>query len=284
VSSTPPPPAYTKIVDMTGNRTFQTGGITYLAGSSGFSNGTTQAFGSGTTVAYNAANDSYTLTAPDGATQTFGVADRQIEVGANGVPPSPNSLFYSKFIGNTGHKFTLVAPGGSVPLSYTVIGTWSTKEEEELGTVIIGASTKLATVRIAVGGSPTLSSDMPKTGTANYTIGVVGSAISSGDSYNLSGSSSGTFSANFATGGITTTLTLAGQPAFSGSQINLGTFNGTGTIASGGPGYSGTLSGNGATGVFSGAFFGPQALETGFAYMLAAPNFSAVGAASGVKQ
>jgi hypothetical protein len=284
VSSTPPPPAYTKIVDMTGNRTFQTGGITYLAGSSGFSNGTTQAFGSGTTVAYNAANDSYTLTAPDGATQTFGVADRQIEVGANGVPPSPNSLFYSKFIGNTGHKFTLVAPGGSVPLSYTVIGTWSTKEEEELGTVIIGASTKLATVRIAVGGSPTFSSDMPKTGTANYTMGVGGSAISSGDSYNLSGSSSGTFSANFATGGITTTLTLAGQPAFSGSQINLGTFNGTGTIASGGPGYSGTLSGNGATGVFSGAFFGPQALETGFAYMLAAPNFSAVGAASGVKQ
>lgn len=77
----PPPPAtYTKIADMTGNRIFQTSGITYNTSTNGFTNGTNQAFGSGMTVAYNSATDSYTLTAPDGASQTFGPADRQVEV------------------------------------------------------------------------------------------------------------------------------------------------------------------------------------------------------------
>ena len=103
--------------------------------------------------------------------------------------------------------------------------------------------------------------------------------------YSLSGNSSGTFSANFVTGAINTTLTLAGTVAGSAAApVNFGTFTGTGTLTSGGPGYTGTLTGTPADGIFSGAFFGPQALETAFGYFLSGTKFSAAGGASGTKQ
>lgn len=324
-----PPATYAKIADMTGNRTFQTGGVTYNADPLRLMDGTTQQFGSGVTVAYNASADSYTVTAPagpavifflsgtsptttsfSGMTQTFGPADLQP---AN--PSLPNGVTYVKVDGTARHQLTLIAPGGSVPLSYTTLGTWSTVE--------IGSNS--GTFRIAVGGSPTLASDMPKNGSASYAIGVGGTAIktetglpvttstplslpSSGMSgsstlvtdvtpyppgypvtttYNLSGNSSGTFSANFATGAITTTLALVGTVAGPGATpVNFGTFNGTGTLTSGGPGYTGTLAGGQtpSTGIFSGAFFGPQALETAFGYFLSGTNFSAAGAVVGAKQ
>lgn len=267
--STSPPVTYTKIADMTGNRTFQTGGVTY---SGGFLNGSSQAFGSGTTVAYNAAADSYTVTAPGGATQTFTSADLQ--------PPNQqqlNTVTYLKDTGQTHETLSLIAPtsGGNVPLSYTVVGTWST----------LNSSTMTATTRVAVGGSPTLVGDMPKTGSASYSMGVGGAANSTGTNYTLSGNSSATFTANFANGTVATALTLAGTPSAGGGAVeNFGTFNGTGTIASGGPGYSGTLTGATANGVFSGAFFGPQALETAYGYNLNGVTFNAGGGATGIKQ
>ncbi|MEP6868534.1 MAG: hypothetical protein ABJA20_08455 [Novosphingobium sp.] len=74
VASTPTPPAaatYTKIVDMAGDRTFQTGGIQYQTGPGiNFTQAQKLAFGSGITVAYTAASDSYRLTAPDSTTVT----------------------------------------------------------------------------------------------------------------------------------------------------------------------------------------------------------------------
>lgn len=330
VASTPPPPVtYTKIADMTGNRTFQTGGVTYTSTPSGLSDGTTQNYGNGVTLAYNAAADSYTVTAPtgptvvflfgatptvtnvSGMTQTFGPADQAPSLLLS------NSVTYVKTNGDTRDQLTLIAPGGSVPLSYTVLGVWST----------IALSAESGTFRVAVGGAPTLASDMPKTGTANYTIGVGGNAIltqtpgisgtvsvpvtvlsnstfsgsvTNADAiayppgggpvttvYSLAGNSSGTFSANFATGAITTTLVLAGTAlGQSGVPTSFGTFNGAGTLTSGGPGYTGTLTGVQApsSGSFSGAFFGPQAVETAFAYFLSGPNFSAAGGVGGVKQ
>lgn len=272
ITSTPPPVSYTKIADITGNRTFQTGGVTYNASASGFTNGASLAFGSGVTVAYNAAAESYTVTAPGGATQTFGPTELQPV-----NPQAPTSVTYVKTVGTTRDQLTLIAPGGSVPLSYTVFGTWGT----------INTGNNNGTYRIAVGGSPTVASDMPKTGTATYAIQVGGSAVNNGVAHTLSGYSSGSFSANFGSGTVTTALTLAGPPSsqLGGLVTNFGTFNGTGTIASGGPGYTGTMTGaNAVSGLFSGAFFGPQALETSFGYYLSGGNFSAVGGASGIKQ
>lgn len=274
---TPTPTAsYTKIADMTGDRTFQTGGVQYNTGPSGFSNGTNLAFGNGVRVAYTAASDSYTLTAPDNTTVTFNPSEV--------VQPAPAANTIQWLKRNSSNvvtdQFTLIVPtSGGVALSYTIIGTWGTN-----------LNSSSPTYRIAVGGAPTIASDMPKSGTANYTVGVGGAANLAGAPYNLSGNSTGTFSANFGTGAITTALTLTGTPQPSGgTPTTFGTFNGSGTIASNSPGFTGTISGtasNGtaATGGFSGAFFGPQALEVGFGYTITAGTFSAVGGVSGVKQ
>ena len=273
-ASNPPPATYTKIADMTGNRTFQTAGVTYDVATSGFSNGTSNAFGSGATVSYNAAADSYTITAPGGATQTFGPADLQPP-----NPATPTSIQYAKVNGNTRDQLSLIAPtaGNGVPLSYTVIGTWGT----------INLANNTSTFRVAIGGAPTLTSDVPKTGSATYSIGVGGAANWQGTAYTLSGHSSGTFSANFGAATVATTLNLAGISG-NGPVQNLVTLNGTGSLSSGGPGFTGTLSGPSTTGIFTGLFLGPQAVEMGYGYVfngtLNGGTLSGAGAASGIKQ
>lgn len=275
VASTPaPPPSYTKIADMTGDRTFVTGGIQYNSiPNVGFANAVTQAYGNGVSVAYSASTDSYKLTAPDGSTVTFDPSNAQ--------PPTPGSTSqqWAKTSGTTRDQFVLSVPSvAGVALSYTVIGSWSQ----------IDLTTGRALVRLAVGGAPTLASDMPKTGTATYNTWVGGLVVASGVAvpYSLTANSTATFSANFATGGISTSLSLAGTPASGGDMTvtSFGTFNGTGTIASGGPGFTGTLTGTSANGIFSGMFLGPQASEMGYDWALSGANITAVGSVFGKKQ
>ena len=268
---TPPPASYTKIVDMTGDRTFQTGGIQYnTPPGGGFSNTTSFAFGSGITVAYTAASDSYKLTAPDGSTVTFDPSNAQTP------PAGSNSQLWVKTVGTTRDQLLLSVPTISgVPLSYTLIGSWGHFDTTNVTPGLI---------RLAVGGAPTIASDMPKTGTATYSTSVGGAAFANGvtPSYTLTGNSTSTFSANFGAGTISNALTLAGAQG-SGPVTNFGTFTGTGSIASTGPGFTGTLTGTGATGVYSGAFFGPQALEMGYEWSLNGGTFTAVGTVTGLK-
>jgi len=270
VASTPTPTptpsaSYTKIADMAGDRTLQSGGIQYNSAQSGFSNGTAVAFGNGPTIAYTAASDSYKLTAGDGTTSTFTPADV--------VNPTPAgaTLQYRKVSGATTDVFTIIVPqGGSVTLSYLLVGSW------------IRSDASGATIRLGVAGSPTLASDMPRTGSATYAGGTGGTAVMNNAGQSLSPTSTATFSANFASNSVTTALNL------SSAATNFGTYNGTGTISSTGPGFSGSLSGTNGSGLFSGGFFGPQALEMGYSWYLtgnvSGTPFSAVGTAVGVKQ
>src|SRR4051794_21533801 len=162
---TPTPASYTKIVDMTGDRTFQTGGVQYNVNPSGFSNASTQAFGSGVTVAYTVANDSYKLTASDGSTVTFDPSNAQTP------PPGSNSQVWVKSAGTIRDQFFLNVPSVSgVPLSYTLTGSW--------GHFDTGSGVGL--VRLAVGGAPPIASDMPKSGTATYATAIGGSAVAPG--------------------------------------------------------------------------------------------------------
>ena len=269
---TPPPPTYIKLVDITGDRTFQTGGIQYdIDGSGAFSNGSVVNFSSGTTVAYTAATDTYTLTAPGGATTASFAPVNALPIN----PSQPNAQQWRVVNGTTTDILTLIVPSssGGVPLSYMIIGSWG--HQTPTGT----------TYRLSVGGSPTVATDMPKTGTANYSLAIGGGAKAGTTNYNLGGgNSTATFSANFGTGQITTALNLAGVPNGGTAITQFGTFNGTGTVTSSGPGFTGTLTGTNANGIFSGAFFGPQALEMGFTYFLSGTNFSAAGAGGGIKQ
>ena len=77
----PPGVTYTRLADLTGDRTFQTAGVTYDPTAQGYANTSAQAFGSGAQVAYNAASDSYTLSAAGATTATF--------TPANLVQPAP---------------------------------------------------------------------------------------------------------------------------------------------------------------------------------------------------
>jgi hypothetical protein len=266
-ASTPPPPAtYTKIADMSGNQTFQTAGVTYTFGAGGASNGTAQTLGNGVTVAYNAATDVYTVTAPGGSpSQTFGPNDVQP------LPQTPTSLRYVKTTGTTVDTLILTP---STLLSYALFGSWSQ----------LNTTNNTSTFRLAIGGSPTLASDMPKTGSATYNTAFGGTANANGATYNLAGNTSGTLSANFGAGTVSSTLNMGGTQVANGPVTQLGAFTGSGTIASGGPGFSGTLTGTPGSGVFAGAFFGPQALEAAYSFFVSGTNFNAVGQGGGVKQ
>lgn len=268
-----PPPAgtYTPLADLTGDRTFQSAGVQYNTAPSGISGGTSQNFGNGVTIAYTAATDSYLLAAPSGASFNFTPAMVQ-------PPSAPNQLTWVNVTGTQRNQLLQIVPTSSsgVPFSYTVLGSWGQFD----------TTTNLGTIRLAVGGVPTLGTDMPRTGSATYSAGTGGTIVSSGTVYNLQGNSTMNFAANFADNSVTLALFLAGIPANTnvGPAINFGPFNGFGSISANTSSFSGTLSGTGATGLFSGAFFGPQAQEMGMAWYLNGATISGAGLAAGVKQ
>jgi hypothetical protein len=124
-------------------------------------------------------------------------------------------------------------------------------------------------IGVFVIGQDTGAANMPHTGSANYSGIVDGYASIGGTAYRLLGST-GTLSASFASGTIAATLSLRGNSDFLtgtlGTLQNFGTLNGTGTVAAGSSGYSGTLTGFGMNGQFAGGFFGPVANETGYGF------------------
>jgi hypothetical protein len=270
VASTPPP-TYTKLADLTGNRTFQSAGVHFaLAGiqPSAFS---VQKYGAGVTIAYNASNDSYTLTAPGGATETFSSATSTPPPGY--VPPPNTVALFNSAAEVFGFQTASV---NGVALSYTALGGWAHFQNG-------------LDVYSAVAGVPTIASDMPRNGTANYQTSISGQVYNNGGSmrYDFTSDSSATFSANFGAGTVDTTLHLVGsQP--NASAVDFGSYSGNGTIASGSPGFSGTLASTAsspvvANGEFAGAFFGPQAKEMGYGFYAIGSGMSAEGLVVGTK-
>ncbi|MBV1691746.1 transferrin-binding protein-like solute binding protein [Novosphingobium sp. G106] len=249
---------------MTGDRTLQSAGVRFV--STGATMGVAAAFGgsqtlgTGVTFAYKASTDSYELTAPDKSTVTFIPADR--------LPEESNVQEWDKRNGAVRDSLVLTTPTiNGVAMSYTLIGWWGHFD---------GSQT---VNRIAVLGAPTLTGDMPRTGTATYSAIVGGSGSRASVIYALDPSSA-TFSADFASNAVTTVLTMAGTPIAGGSTVtSFGTYGGTGTIS--GVGFSGSFTGTGvnASG-FSGAFFGPQALEMAYGWYIHATDFNGGGYSS----
>lgn len=271
IASTPTPPSYQtlqQIVSQGGNRSFSTSGVQL-----GATTATSNPYGSGVTVAYTASSDSYTLTAPDGTAATF--SPNNLYQAAT----TPNTVQYIKSSGSGSGEVddNLVigtATVKGVALSYTMVGEW------------VHATPNGIAIWLATGGVPTLASDVPKTGTANYTVEVNGSAQAGGTSYSIQPTnSSGTFSANFGAGTVATSLTLVGTPSVAGfgTVTQFGTFNGTGTITAGGPGFTGTFSTGSGSSLFTGNFNGPQAAEVGYSWAINTGSLAAAGITVGKK-
>lgn len=272
VVSTPVTPAvtYKKLSELSGDQAFQTADLRLSFSNAGFTNPVPDSFGSGVVVGYGAATDTYTLTYPGLPPVTFFPS----EVTSTGTGTGGTFVNWAKPNGTGGFtdRLNILRPAVSgVLLSYTLLGNWTHFDTA-------------ATTYLAVGGIPTVASDMPKTGTASYSQSLFGTVVQPSTtggapaSFALAGASTSTFTANFGAGTVSNTLNLN-----STTGVSFGTFTGTGTIASGSNGFSGTYAGT-TQSAFTGAFFGPQAAEMAFNYQLATPTWNAAGQVFGVKQ
>lgn len=264
-SPTPTPVSYTKIADLTAPTTFQTAGVHWQASSSGVSGQGADAFGSGVVVVFDPAAGSYQITTPTGITGTFSGAD------TDALNTSGNVHSYIKTTASGQQRLRVTLPTvGGVPLSYLIFGTF------------LDGSGGISRSWSAVGGSPTVASDMPKTGSATYAAETTANVLSGGAVYTTTSASTASFSANFGSGTVSTSVHLLGSPSGSTTVTDFGSFSGTGTISSTGPGFSGTFTGTTGAG-FSGAFFGPQATEMGYLFNFANGSIEAFGGVAGKK-
>lgn len=274
-ASTPPPPSYQtlkQIVAAGSDHSFATSGIQVTFDSSGNpGNLVSRPLGSGVTIAYTASNNSYTVTAPEGNSAVFTPA----ELVAN-PPGYAGSATYSS---PTSYNRLMLVPASvnGVALSYTMMGGW----------IYQNAAGNTVSEQ-AIGGVPTIASDMPRSGTASYAVAVSADILTPTDVYQASpGTSKSSFSVNFSAGTVATTINLTGT---SYSQVgtanapttDFGTFSGTGAIKSGTAGFSGTFAGT-TTSLFTGNFNGPQAAEMGYNFAFATPGMSAIGQVVGKK-
>ncbi len=275
----PPPPTYTAFQDLTGVQTFSSAGMRYTVGSvpsggAGFISTGTETLGSGVAVVYDTASGNLTLTAPNGMSTTFTAAD---EVAGQSTP---TSRLYNKANpagGVFGGSLSVPSISG-VPLSYTRFATF-----------YAAGSPAGFDGHAFVFGVQTQAGDVPTTGTATYSGGAGGSVFLAGvGTPGRLTNSSATLTANFATGSIATVLNLLVTPN-GGVETPLDVITGIGSLGAVKPGFSGTLAGTGTVaGNFGGAFFGPQAAEFGYDFVVGGVTsggvgFTAVGGAAGKK-
>jgi hypothetical protein len=129
-------------------------------------------------------------------------------------------------------------------------------------------------------GYSTLLTDMPTTGTVNYTVRVAGRLVSTAGTATAINRVSGTatMSVNFATGLVDVTLTLTTVPAGGGAAVPYGTFTAQGGIPTGQNQWSGSfVTGSPLSGTLTGGFFGYQGEQVGTV-------FSASGTFGGAQQ
>lgn len=157
--------------------------------------------------------------------------------------------------------FALQVPSlNGVPLSYTRFGTY-TKINVNIFNIGNSSINPLAAF---VFGQPTDSGSMPVSGSASYNADLYGAVVIPDgldtQFFTLGGGhGSATFNADFAGGLVNTLINLDADGR------NFGSLTGNGSIASGGPAFNGSLTGSGS-GSFTGAFFGPGAIEMGYVF------------------
>jgi len=273
-ASSNPSPTYTKFNDLSGAQTMAASGLLYNVRSiNGVVTLTIEASDPAIATAnYNATTGAVSLTGPQGRASSFTAADISSQ--------TATSTNYQKGLGAVAGLPTVPAERlivstpsvGGVDLSYTRIGTWSIW------------NTTLGAYQSSTGafGVNTLASDMPRTGSASYTVAVAGSGVQSGS--NITNmridplTSTANFTANFGSNNLTTSLNLTGflqtgvsngVIVFDSVAVPLINLTGNGTISATGSTFTGTLNSTGSgsmSGQFAGGFFGPQAAEMGYFY------------------
>jgi hypothetical protein len=218
---------------------------------------TTPATVDGVILAYNATTQGYTLTAGP-ISQSWLPTDKDAS--------SSDAVLtaYRKVSGSVEDDFLLFNPGSSntkLALTYTSYGAWDR--------FTTSGNVASANVSFFVYGIPT--TDMPRTGTANYVTVVDGIWTTATDLRGLTGT--GTLSADFGAGTTQMTLALGGISAINDSRYTLGNFTGSGPISSANGSFTGSLASSstasvGYSGGYAGRFYGPAATEAGATFTL----------------
>lgn len=277
-SPTPTPgPTNSTLANLVASQTFAVASGRLFKPERGGAVGTTpdstfDAYGSGITLVYDATANSYAVSDATNpppflpANQTTNSAAFRVFANSNGT-------------GN--YELTLFNPGSgntTLALSFVSYGLLQSIQQ-------ISSTNSDVFRRPFVYGLQTPVSGLPTTGVVNYTSAIDGywvrlrSTATFTEGYaDLRLSGTATFSVDYATRAVTVSLQLNGTDLRTSNPnlgtISLGTFSGTGTIATGASTFAGTLTGSGFSGTFSGALFGTSATEAGLAFRVDDGNVS----------
>lgn len=267
-SSTSTPTPYSTYAQLTGNQSFKTGCI---GARNDYNPPATQPivpFGRGLTLDYAAATQTYTLTPDPNDTGIFGSQPRNYGP-ADRDPNAPaTSTVFTRTTGGFVERLAIgsnSANGGSpdyvrgFSLRVPLFGTPSTNLPAANYFCVFGVPTRLDDLPVSNpgytrGGVNGVATDYKAGAPVTYAVG----------------QSQVSFSADFATGKVTTTIRMLGAASTSSgtstTTVDLGTYTGTGTIDSRGY-FTGQLTSTDRQireATFGGWFFGPQASEAAF--------------------
>jgi hypothetical protein len=201
-------------------------------------------------VAYDAATQSYTLTA-GGRAVTLDGADRDLAASSATFDAFRKTLTD----GSTLDARVYNAAGSPLALSYT-----------SFAELVFRGPDGVAQTSYQLLGQRTAASQMPRTGSASYSGAIFGQGSVQGAAssafYALGGASS--LNVDFGSARASGSLAITGTNA-DGTR-NFGSFGFQSTIS--GSQFSGTASGANATGSINGAFFGPNAQEFGAGFAI----------------
>jgi hypothetical protein len=261
-----PAPGYEFFGETAAAANYAAGTTTFVAqDSADIAQGT---FGQGM-VSYNPATDSYTLTAPDASEVTVGPDDYLDSLS------NANVDYWSVLDDTIRNDVGITTPKvNGVNLLYTKIIGWGqvqTVDDEDTEDVN-EANSATGNAVTFITGVPTLVSEIPTTGTANFDVEVFGAGqIDDTDVVfsSLDTATTGSFEINFGTGAISTDLHLFGTPQGETDEVDLGSFTGLGAMDVSSPLFDGTFTGPDAgTGSFVGSLFGPNGQEMGYGFQL----------------
>jgi hypothetical protein len=206
------------------------------------------------TIVYNAANQSYTLTAND-RTLTFSAAD------LDAAQSTATLAVYVKKDGSGSDSLILTRGGTSGRFTYRYVGgTFWQRVTDTPTTLGINAVA-------AVYGVATPAAAVPRTGTASYGVDLIG-YMTSGDNF-FATTGQGRMDVDFATGTVVNDGTLA----YPGSQPVR--FRSAATLSSSNNSFTGTFTFDDSgrfEGTIEGAFFGPAAEEVGASWAATQTN------------
>ena len=265
LSAGPPPVSY-QTLPLTTSAEFQINNAAVVS----FNRSNTPAHADSLDIQYDAASKTYTLNGA-GWADSFGPA--QLQTPPAGSTPGADSYRTGTTPPNF---FTVNKSGNDNPVAaarytYVTWGVWTRNQPNS--TIVFG-----------VAGYQTTSADLPRTGSATYAGQVQGVLSDPTGVYSLNSTSTGSLTANFASGSVSTSMALSGKLNPTAPTVDFGTYTGTAGISTA-AGYQGPLTGSpGYNGTFDGAFYGPAAAETGYTFTLnRAPGESAAGLFVGKK-